>query len=216
MIKWGISALSHDAALAVFDDDNLLFASHSERFSGRKNDPLLSQGLINYAKRYGYPEEIYWYENPLLKSFRQLRAGQGWLLKENSPEDHLQSHNIYSPIYVQGHHHSHAAAGYFTSGFKDATVVVIDAIGEFETFTVWTGNHNLLEKQYSQSYPHSIGLWYSAMTQRIGLKPNEEEYILMGMAAYGDPDKYYDEIKDTFFRSNNNYKIKFKRNLHKG
>ena len=216
MITWGISALSHDAALAVFDDNKILFASHAERFSGRKNDSQLSTGLINYALRYGYPQEVYWYENPLLKSLRQLRAGQGWMYKENSPNDCLAAHNIYTPIYIQSHHHSHAAAGYYTSGFDNATVVVIDAIGEFETFTVWKGDGNKLEKVYTQSYPHSIGLWYSAMTQRIGLKPNEEEYILMGMAAYGDADKYYDVIKNTFFKSNSNKKVKFKRNLHRG
>ena len=44
-----------------------------------------------------------------------------------------------------------------------------------------------------------MGLWYSAMTQRVGLKPNEEEYILMGWAALGDPDRLYSKIKSDFF-----------------
>ena len=47
-------------------------------------------------------------------------------------------------------------------------------------------------------YPHSIGIWYSAMTQRIGLKPQEHEYILMGMAAVGDPNRLYKDIKNDF------------------
>ena len=48
---------------------------------------------------------------------------------------------------------------------------------------------------WSDTYPSSLGLFYSAITHRVGLKPNEEEYILMGMAAYGDPDRYYEQMK---------------------
>jgi carbamoyltransferase len=54
------------------------------------------------------------------------------------------------------------------------------------------------------------------MTQRIGLKPNEEEYILMGMAAYGDPEKYKQDIYNDFFDTINGPEIIFKHNLHKG
>jgi carbamoyltransferase len=49
MIAWGISANSHDAALAVFNNEKLVFASHSERFSGVKNDPHLDQEMVDYA-----------------------------------------------------------------------------------------------------------------------------------------------------------------------
>ena len=56
-----------------------------------------------------------------------------------------------------------------------------------------------MKRVYSQRYPHSLGIWYSAMTQRIGLKPNEDEYILMGMAAVGDPEKYKQVIYEDFF-----------------
>ena len=78
MITWGISANSHDAALAVFTDDGLEFASHSERFSGVKNDAHLNDKLIEYAKQWGEPDEIIWYERPFIKTLRQIRAGQGF------------------------------------------------------------------------------------------------------------------------------------------
>ncbi len=58
MITWGISANSHDAALAVFTDSGLEFASHTERFSGVKNDPHLNKEIINYANQWGEPNEI--------------------------------------------------------------------------------------------------------------------------------------------------------------
>lgn len=212
MIRWGISANSHDAAIAVFDDDQLKFASHSERFSGKKNDRDLCDGLVQYARQWGEPEEIYWYENPYLKTVRQLYAGQGWKWQDNNIKKYLARWNLTAPIYYNKHHHSHAAAGYFTSSFDEACVLVIDAIGEFETMTIWKANGNKLKKIWSQRYPHSIGLFYSAMTQRIGLKPNEDEYILMGMAAYGNSAKLEQRIKQDFIDKN----FKFKKNLHRG
>lgn len=230
---WGISANSHDAALAVFDyglqgltakrDLKLLFASQSERFSGIKNDPDLHDYLIDYAEtNWGKPDEIVWYERPFKKSIRQFIAGQGWNYKDNDVHDYLN--NIYStlgdrPITFVDHHHSHAAAGYYTSGYNSACVVSIDSIGEFETFTIWTGEGDKLKKVFKQNYPHSVGLWYSAFTQRLGLKPQEDEYILMGMAAYGDPDRFYrDIVKDFIARwpDMTDPTIRFKHNLHRG
>ena len=213
MIVWGISANSHDAALAVFCDGKLVFASHSERFSGIKNDRDLNRDLVAHAKRFGNPDRIYWYENPYKKTLRQLWAGQGWKAKDNDIEIYMARYEINAPITYVSHHHSHAAAGYYTSEFDDACVLVIDAIGEFETVTIWKGTGNNLKKLWSQSYPHSIGLFYSAMTQRVGLKPNEDEYILMGMAAYGNNSLVL-TMKEEFITYGK--KIKFKQNLHRG
>ena len=215
MIEWGISANSHDAALAVFTDDGLEFASHSERFSGVKNDAHLNSELVDYAKRWGEPDSVYWYERPLVKTWRQFRAGQGINLRENNIKRYLKNYGIYCPISYIDHHLSHAAAGYYTSPFNTATIVCIDSIGEFDTLTMWHGVEEKLTKKYSQTYPHSIGLWYSAMTQRIGLKPQEDEYILMGMAAYGDPNRFYNEMKDDFIDPNGS-PITMRHNLHRG
>ena len=141
MITWGISANSHDAALAVFADEKLVFASHSERFSGIKNDPHLDQNMIDYVrKQWGNPNKVCWYERPVVKSIRQLFAGQGLTFKENNVKKYLKQYGIDVPIYYNSHHRSHAAAGYFTSAFNDACIIVIDAIGEFKTLTIWQGN----------------------------------------------------------------------------
>ena len=213
MISWGISANSHDAAIAVFADEKLVFASHSERYSGVKNDRDLCREIVADAKRFGYPDKIYWYERPFKKTLRQLFAGQGWKRRDNDIEIYMARYEINAPIEYVDHHLSHAATGYYTSGFDDACVLVIDAIGEFETFTIWQGKGNKLKKLYSKSYPNSIGLFYSAMTQRIGLKPNEDEYITMGMSAYGDKTLFHSmqtDFVDSF------EKFTFKRNFHRG
>lgn len=221
MITWGIAANSHDGSLAVFDNDELVFASHAERFSGLKNDPHLNKPLLNYARQWGEPNEVVWYEKPLTKTMRQLYAGQGWNWNENNIKSYLKQFDINAPLSYSNHHQSHAAAGYYTSGYQDATIVVIDSIGEWETYTIWEGKGDKLTKVFSQEYPHSIGLWYSAMTQRIGLTPNEDEYILMGMSAYGDGNKLYHSMKETFFElgPHDHWKfpeVKFLKNLHRG
>lgn len=214
MITWGISANSHDAALAVFQDGVLKFASHSERFSGIKNDRNLHDGMLHHVReQFGDPAEIVWYERPFVKTLRQLYAGQGWKYNDNNIKAYLAKYGVTAPISYVGHHHSHAAGGYFTSPFNDACVVVIDAIGEFETLTIWKAEGPKLTKVYSKWFPNSIGLFYSAMTQRVGLKPLEDEYILMGMSAYGD-DRYYKRLKSDFVDTSKWHS--FKHNLHRG
>ena len=212
MLIWGISANSHDAAITVVQDKEILFASQSERYSGVKNDAHLNSDIVADAYRYGEPDEVVWYERPLMKSLRQLQAGQGWV--NNNAKQYVRNYGISAPVITVDHHHSHAAGSYYTSNFDEAAVLVIDAIGEFDTTTIWHGKGTKLEKKFSIKYPDSLGLWYSAMTQRVGLKPNEEEYILMGMAAYGDPLKYTAMILEDFFDSR--HILKLNQNLHRG
>ncbi|HZB75840.1 MAG TPA: carbamoyltransferase C-terminal domain-containing protein [Solirubrobacteraceae bacterium] len=196
---WGISALSHDAALAVVEDGRLLFAAHAERYSRRKGDPTLAQGLLDAAQAYGPPDRIAWYERPLLKKARHLRAGQ-WrdaLSPRDLPRLYLRSLALGFPLpridYV-GHHEAHAAAGFATSGFPDAAVVVADAIGELSTFTIGHVHAgSAMRVLHRRVYPDSLGLLYSAFTRRCGFKANEEEYIVMGLAALGEP-RHVDDI----------------------
>lgn len=209
MIIWGISANSHDAAIAVFDNDRLLFASQTERFSKIKNDPNLSIELITLLKKkYGNPSLIVWYENPWAKTIRQLYAGQGWKYSENNIKKYLKKYDISAPIVYIDHHESHAAAGFYTSHWNECAVLIIDSIGEWDTTSIWLANSDGLKKIWKKWYPDSLGLFYSAMTQRIGLSPQEDEYILMGMAAYGDKNRLRDRILEDFFYN--------RKNLHKG
>ena len=200
MITWGWSGLSHDASLAVFVNNELKFASHAERYSPIKNYKNINQWLLSDAiLEFGVPNKVYFYEKPLLKKTRQLFAGQYHLLKKESPTQHMRKFYKEAPRSIStGHHLSHASAGYYTSPYTDAAVLCIDSIGEWETLSIWKGEGPTLKKVRSQRYPDSVGMWYSAMTQRIGLIPQEHEYVLMGMAAIGDPDRLYQRIIDDF------------------
>ena len=200
----GINETSHDASVSLIRNGDILFAGHSERYSKKKNDWYTNQELIQDALSYGAPDCIAYYEKPLLKASRLfLKGGSGeWKPKFNIP-------NI--PVKTFSHHHSHAAAGYYTSKFNDAVIVVLDAMGEYNTSTIWVGEGEKIKLKYKQNYPVSFGLFYSAFTQLIGLMPNQEEYIMMGMAAYGDWKKYYKNV-DSYFPKYHDQPY----NLHRG
>ena len=217
MIIWGITALGHDASITVISNGNILFAAHSERYSRIKNDENLNKEIINEALNFGQPDKIIWYEKPVVKKVRQAVAGQWTEVwdKNKLPKNYLKNFfDKVPPIEYALHHESHAAAGAFTSPFREAAIVVLDAIGEFNTCSVWKYEHpNKLKKIRVANYPHSFGLLYSAFTQRCNLKPNEEEYIMMGMSAYGKP-RYVHNIKIDFIDSI--YPFRLKSNPHIG
>jgi len=225
MIIFGISAGFHDAAITVLDDDKIVFASHSERYSKIKNDPFLNQEMIGDALSHGFPDVIVLHEDSLLKKQRQEKSGQTALLNEPTQQEWITKfYPQFKDVSIKhyNHHESHAA-GVFTSNFKECAVMVIDAIGEEETATFWNWEHNKLTKHGSELYPNSLGLFYSAITARVGLKPMEDEYILMGMAGYGDPKKTEELSKkmgEDLFKHplplNNHNPIATKVNMHKG
>jgi len=195
----GINALNHDACVTLLDGTDILFAGHSERYSGIKNDPLLNQEIISDVKRYGKWDKVVWFERPWVKKSRQLYAGQysEVFSRKNLPSNYVKQFGIDKIDYYVDHHKSHAAASYYSSPYDEACIITIDAIGEWETLTIWYAWGSHFEKRYSMSYPNSIGLWYSAITQRLDLKPQEDEYILMGMAAWGNPNKeLQDELRE--------------------
>ena len=204
MIILGINETSHDASVSLIKDGEILFAGHAERYSKQKNDWYVNDSLIKDALQYGRPDRIAYYEKPLLKASRlALKGGSGdW--KPRFDIDGIPRKSF-------SHHYSHAAAGYFTSDFNNAVIVVLDAMGEYNTSTIWVGEGNNIKLKYKQNYPVSFGLFYSAFTQLIGLMPNQEEYIMMGMAAYGDWTKHYKKVND-YFPSYDNQKY----NFHKG
>ena len=194
----GVSAGDHDAALSVVSPQGeILFAGHSERYSKIKNDSNMHKSLVSDA--FAYPiSTIAFYERPWLKQIRRLYAGQSFQFDKFSTRQILKQQiplNLDNyKIKTYSHHLSHAAAGFQTSNFDNATVVVIDAIGEFDTISIWSAYYKdkkaNYKKLWSKKYPHSIGLFYSAMTNSVGLRPNEEEYILMGMSAYARTNNY--------------------------
>ena len=93
------------------------------------------------------------------------------------------------------HHQAHAAAAFYPSPFEEAVVLCMDGVGEWATTSAWIGRDKTIEPIWEISFPHSLGLLYSAFTYYCGFKVNSGEYKLMGLAPYGEP-KYVEKIKD--------------------
>jgi carbamoyltransferase len=181
----------HDAAASVIDTDgNIHYAEHTERLTGVKHDHhrFMGRELSKYEKS----ACTVFYERPMLKQIRQWFSGETISLKPH--HDHYVSH-----------HWSHAAGAYFTRPWADdiePVCVVIDSIGEFNTASIWYKK----KRVWSMSYPLSLGLFYSAVTKNIGLRPNRDEHITMAMSSKGIVAK---ELLDF-------YKEQFNKGLHKG
>jgi carbamoyltransferase len=179
----------HDAGVTVIDNNgDIVFASHSERFSGNKNDKYIGKYLSGFVDANWGNNIVHkaFFEKPLLKKTRQLYAGQLETFISPRPL-------AWKPDSTQYHHKSHAAAAFQTSDFTESATVVIDSIGEWDCTTIWKTGYKdskaTYKKVYSEKYPNSIGLWYSALTKYVGLRPLADEYIFMGMAAFGHLDK---------------------------
>ena len=211
----GISSQFHDASVSVIEDGNIVYAGHAERYSKLKNDAFLNKAMIREALSYGKPDVIALHEKSWAKRARHAYGGNWGAIKE--PDTAQWIKQFYPelagiPIKSYWHHETHAASGVLTSTYDECAVMVIDAIGEFDTATIWHWNRGKLKKKHSVWFPSSLGLFYSAVTAHVGLKPMEDEYILMGMAAYGQP-IYVNEMEQLFESPDS---IKGTKNLQRG
>jgi carbamoyltransferase len=102
------------------------------------------------------------------------------------------------------HHQAHLGSAFFVSPFERAALLSADGLGDFAS-TMWgTGAGDRVKIAGAIAFPHSLGLYYSAVTQYLGFPNFGDEYKVMGLAAYGEPD-YLDAFRDIVrFRSNGN------------
>ncbi len=143
----GISAGFHDAAVSVVDHQGeILFAAHSERYSKIKNDAHIHQDLVRDINKHGPIVHIAYYEKPWKKQLRRAYSGEGieWnrLTTKQILSNEFGNDAIIPKYSCHDHHLSHAAAGFQTSPYDRATVVVIDAIGEWDTISIWGAEYN--------------------------------------------------------------------------
>ena len=219
----GISAYYHDSAAAVLVDGNIISAAQEERFSRRKHDPRFPEQAIRFClDQAGLSisdlDAVTYYEKPLLTFERLLEtyigasprggrsfvaAMQTWLKEKlflkRTIQQKLQTMagdgQAIPPLLFSEHHLSHAAAAFFPSPFASSAVLCMDGVGEWATTSAWMGTGNEIKPIWELSFPHSLGLLYSAFTFYCGFKVNSGEYKLMGLAPYGEP-KYVETIKN--------------------
>ena len=201
----GLSYGYHDAAACLVRDGVPLAAAEEERFSRSKHDSRFPARSAAYCLNAGgikpaALDAIVFYEKPAKKLERILQIGNHYkrlnrkLLTQPAPailfglnaEDDIRiAFDFNGPVYFCEHHFSHAAACFFTSPFQDAAILTMDGVGEWATTAEFVGSAGRIEARREIIYPHSLGLFYSAITSYLGFDVNEDEYKVMGLASYG-------------------------------
>lgn len=224
MVLLGISAFYHDSAVCLFENGKVIVAIEEEKLSGIKHDNSFPIKAIKWVLEYSKKtisdvDTICWYEEPQLKYDRVKNTlGKHWwknrkTWKQFKEEFEKTEGNL--PIYLARrlnftgnieyvkHHNSHLAFSYYTSPFHDTIGISIDGVGEWETALAVRCRDNVFEEINSIKFPNSLGLVYSTITAYLGFKPNNGEYKVMGLAPYGDADRYK-HIFDKIFRFDKN------------
>jgi len=205
--------------MAAVQEERFSRKKHDSRFPVNSIKYCLQSQKIDLRS----VESIVYYEKPLLTFERLLEtylgvaprgggsfiaAMQVWLKEKLFLKSQLKkqfkalqqelvpgSESKMPKLLFSEHHLSHAAAAFYPSPFENAAVLCMDGVGEWATTSTWIGKGNKLKPLWEISFPHSLGLLYSAFTYYCGFKVNSGEYKLMGLAPYGKP-KYVKEIKN--------------------
>lgn len=213
MIVLGISAYYHDSSAALVIDGKIVAAAGEERFTRIKHDnsfPInaCSFCMNNQGVTLEQVDEVAFYEKPFVKFERILRTHIQyapksfgmflrtmpiWLkerfnMRATIQREFFKNFNAkIDRISFVDHHLSHAANAFYQSGFDESAVVIVDAVGEENTTSIFKADKSGIKLLESQIFPHSLGLLYSAVTYFLGFKVNSDEYKVMGLAPYGDP-----------------------------
>lgn len=211
----GISCFYHDSAACLIKDGEIVAAAAEERFSRKKHDNGFPAGAIEFCiKKAGIAANeiniVAFYEKPIVKFERVFsqhlehfpkgvkafsESMGSWFTEKLRIKKLIREEIKYhGEIVFIPHHLTHAASSYFLSGFEEAAIVTIDGVGEWATTTIGFGKDGAVTIGKEIRFPHSIGLFYSTMTAFLGFKVNNDEYKVMGLAAYGDEERYKDEV----------------------
>lgn len=210
----GLNAFHADAAACLVIDGELISAAEEERFlrikhwAGFPSESIkfcLSENQLslsdidyiavnsdpskNFSKKLSYglsPSGIHL----LFKRFKNLK-------KNNNLRKHLSKikENFNSEIVKIEHHQCHLASAHIPSNFDESVSLSIDGLGDFVSTAWGVGKKNIVEMHGKIFFPHSLGIFYEALTHFLGFKNYGDEYKVMGLAPYGT-NRYYSKIQE--------------------
>ena len=203
----GISAFYHDSAACLLRDGEVVLAVEEERLSRIKHDHAYPERAIAACLAAAGitaadVDTVVFYEKTLPKLERQLetwilgfprslgafvRGMSRYLDGRIDLRRWLERHGGFrGEILFSEHHLSHAAFGFLSSPHPRAAVLVADGVGEWATTSLWRAGPDGLVPEREIRFPDSLGLFYSIITAHLGFRVNEDEYKVMGLAAYGE------------------------------
>jgi carbamoyltransferase len=211
----GIGGYSHDSAAALVIDGQLVAAVAEERLSRVKHEGGVPKRAVAWCLEQGglTPGDISHigcYMRPLTRLGRRLpyRLGQMWRSPAYSAafmgyelvHNTLYAHGMrqlrgpHAHLHFMPHHPAHAASAFLVSPFDTAALFSIDYVGEFASTWAGLGEGTGIQPLRVRNYPHSLGVFYSAITDYLGFLRASDEYKVMGLASYGEP-AYMDDFR---------------------
>ncbi len=217
MIIIGINAYHGDSSVCVLKDGKMVAASEEERFRRIKHWAGFPSESIRYClkeakvslSQVGHiavnrdPRANFWKKIKFSiinqSSFRlvldRIRNASRWssledALTEAFPNDHFQGN-----IHHVEHHLAHLSSAFLVSPFQQAVSVSVDGFGDFSSAAWGIGQGTDIRVDGRVYFPHSLGIYYMAMTQYLGFPHWGDEYKVMGLAPYGQP-TFLKEMKE--------------------
>ncbi len=238
----GINAFHGDSSACLIKDGVVVCATEEERIRRIKhwagfpseaikfclNDEGITIDMIDHITISRNPKInlqkkiLYIFKNPLsilsaLQRFINSKKVVS-IKKELELIFEIPSNKIKSKIHNIEHHRSHIGSSFFASSFKNAAILSIDGFGDFTSTMTALGSENKFKILNEINYPHSLGVFYTTVTQFLGFPNYGDEYKVMGLAPYGKP-KYLKELeKIIYITDNGSFKLnkKFFKHFNEG
>ncbi len=231
MIVLGLNAYHADSAACLIVDGKLVAAAEEERFRRIKHwaglptkavDYCLSEARLNIRD----VDHIAINRNPRVNNLRRLGfvathwPSPGLMIQKIknirsavSVKDTLQEEyklELKAELHQVEHHLAHLASAFLVSGFSEAACISIDGFGDFASTAMGFGSGDEIKIDDRVYFPHSLGIFYSALTQFLGFPHYGDEYKVMGLAPYGDP-HFIDPLREVLkIQSDGGFRLNLK------
>ena len=216
MIILGLNVFHGDASACLIKNGILITAIEEERFTRVKHTAgfpvnAIKSCLLQSKIKIDDVDFITINRNPSLRLFKKAKyaLASGFFIKRffdryqnykkiKNIEDEFQNHfeiknSLKNKIKFIDHHLSHAASSVLVSGFNNTSYLTIDGFGDFVSTTIGRFENQKFYQIKEVNFPHSLGIFYTMMTQFLGFEHYGDEYKVMGLSAYGEP-RYCDKI----------------------
>ena len=222
----GVNAFHADSSACIIRNGEILFAIEEERINRIKHwsgFPTKSiEACLNFADismdeiefitfntdpKFNLKKKIFY----VLKNFLVTEIFK-YLKKKNKNnlfvnlKKNYEFEKLEKKIIFVEHHISHISSAYFPSNYDKSDIVSIDGFGDFTSCALGSAEGNDLNISTRVNFPHSLGLFYQAMTQHLGFRNYGDEYKVMGLSAYGKP-KYFEKLKNIINIKKNTFEL---------
>lgn len=208
----GLNCFKHDSAAALLVNGRLTGAAEEERFCRQKHFADYPRETIDYLLEEagiapGDIEHVAYYMKPDLVKKDNLIGSSHYIFKSGGVQfllsqlngtrrmarisDCFREHlgkDFRAEFHFIDHHLSHAVGGFFCSGYSKAAVLTMDGVGDRDTSILGSFTPDGYRIFTRSVFPHSPGIYYSAITRHLGFKPDDDEYKVMGLSSYGAPE----------------------------